>query len=119
MADLKETLTADTEYAIKFRGLTLYFTLRNPTPSEDLEFRRRSGRVSAKNGKVESSDMALDAPLWLLDRVKTKAEYSNGTAERFPITDDLYRDIPSRTKLTIIAKHLQDIEGEEAEVIKN
>jgi len=117
--DLKEALSTDTEYAIKFRGLTLYFTLRNPTPSEDLEFRRRSGKVTAKNGRVESSDAALEAPLWLLDKVKTKAEYSNGTAERFPIADDLYREIPSRTKLTVIARHLQDIEGEEAEVIKN
>lgn len=117
--DLKEALTGETEYALKFRGLMLYFTLRNPTNSEDLEYRRRVGKVSAKNGKLESTDVALEAPLWLLEKVKTKVEYSNGTAERFAVPDDLYRDIPNRTKLVIINKHLSDIEGEEAELIKN
>jgi hypothetical protein len=117
--DLREALTGDTEYAVKYRMLTLYFTLRNPTNREDLEYRRRSGKVQIKNKNIETSDAALEAPLWLLDQVKTKLEYSNGTAERFPVPDDLYREIPARTKLAVISKHLADLEGEEAEIQKN
>jgi hypothetical protein len=117
--DLKEALSSAQEYAIRFKGLTLYFTLRNPTNKEDLEFRRRSGQIKAKSGKVESSDAALDAPIWLLDQIKTKVEYSNGTPERFEVAADLYEQIPNRTKLLVISRHLAELEGEEAEIRKN
>ena len=80
---------------------------------------RRSGKLKAKNGKLESSDEALNAPLWLLEKVKTKIEYSNGTPDRSPVTNEDYEKIPARTKLAIISKHLADLEGEEAEVQKN
>ena len=113
--DLKEALSGETEYAIKFRGLVLYFTLRDPSNAEDLEYRRRSARQSLKNKQFESSDLALEAPLWLLEKVKTKVEYSNGSAERTPVADDLYKQIPARTKLVVITKHLAELEGEEVE----
>ena len=117
--DIREALSDSIEYAIKYRGITLYFTLRNPTSAQDLEFRRRSGQLRLKNGKMDSSDNALNAPLWLLDQVKAKVEYSNGTAERFEVPADLYNEIPARTKLAVISKHLADLEGEETEIQKN
>ena len=117
--DLKDALQEEIEYAVNYRGLKLFFTLRNPNSAEDLEFRRRSGKLKAKNGRLESSDEALNAPLWLLDKIKTKIEYSNGTSQRSDLSPEDYEKIPVRTKLAIIAKHLQDLEGEEAEVQKN
>ena len=114
--DLKDALQEETEYAINYRGVKLFFTLRNPNSAEDLEFRRRSGKLKAKNGKLESSDEALNAPLWLLEKIKTKIEYSNGTPERSEMSPEDYEKIPARTKLSVIAKHLNDLEGEEAEV---
>jgi hypothetical protein len=114
--DLKDALQEETEYAVNYRGVKLFFTLRNPNSAEDLEFRRRSGKLKAKNGKLESSDEALNAPLWLLDKVKTKVEYSNGTPERAEVSTEDYEKIPARTKLAIISKHLADLEGEEAEI---
>lgn len=113
--DLKDAISGQTEYAINYRGLTLYFVLRNPTSAEDLEYRRRSAKVQVKNKRIESTDDALNAPLWLLDKIKTKVEYSNGSAERLPVSDDIYSEIPARTKLAVISRHLNDIEGEEAE----
>jgi len=117
--DLKDALQEEIEYAINYRGLKLFFTLRNPNSAEDLEFRRRSGKLKAKNGKLESSDEALNAPLWLLDKVKVKVEYSNGTPQRADMSPEDYEKVPIRTKLAVIAKHLADLEGEEAEVQKN
>ena len=117
--DLKDALQEETEYAVNYRGVKFFFTLRNPNSAEDLEFRRRSGKVKAKNGKIESSDEALNAPLWLLDKIKVKVEYSNGTPERIFMTPEDYEKIPIRTRLAVIAKHLADLEGEEAEVQKN
>lgn len=113
--DLKEALSGETEYAIKFRGFVLYFTLRDPTNAEDLEYRRRSGKISVKHKNIETSDQALDAPLWLLEQIKTKVQYSNGSAERFDVAADLYKQIPARTKFAVISKHLADLEGEEFE----
>lgn len=110
--DLKEALSGETEYEIAFRGLTLYFTLRDPTHQENLEFMRRSGKVQVKNKNIETSDTALNAPLWLLEQIKNKVEYSNGSAERFAVPDDLYKQIPDRTKQAVIAKHLADMEGD-------
>ena len=117
--ELKDALQENTEYAITYRGLKLFFTLRNPSSAEDLEFRRRSGKLKAKNGRLESSDEALNAPLWLLDKIKTKIEYSNGTPQRLDLSPEDYEKIPVRTKLAVISKHLADLEGEEAEVQKN
>jgi len=117
--DLREALTGDTEYAITFRGIQLYFTLRNPSNAEDLEFRRRSAKVQLKNKRIESGEDALNAPLWLFEKIKTKCEYSNGTAERAPVPADLYNEIPARTKLAVISRHLAEIEGEETETLKN
>lgn len=117
--ELKDALTDESEYAINYRGLKLFFTLRNPNSAEDLEFRRRSGKLKAKNGRLESSDEALNAPLWLLEKIKTKIEYSNGTPERLALSPEDYEKIPVRTKLAVISKHLADLEGEEAEVQKN
>jgi hypothetical protein len=114
--DLKDALQEEIEYAINYRGLKLFFTLRNPNSAEDLEFRRRSGKLKAKNGRLESSDEALNAPLWLLDKLKTKVEYSNGTPQRLDLSPEDYEKIPVRTKLSVIAKHLADLEGEEAEL---
>lgn len=113
--DLKDALQEEIEYAINYRGVKLFFTLRNPNSAEDLEFRRRSGKLKAKNGKLESSDEALNAPLWLLDKIKSKIEYSNGTSQRAEVSPDEYDKIPVRTKLAVISKHLADLEGEEAE----
>ena len=117
--DIREAFSSLAEYGIKYRDFKLYFTLRNPTSAQDLEFRRRSGQLRVKNGKMDSSDNALNAPLWLLDQIKAKVEYSNGTDERFPVPQDLYDEIPARTKLAIISRHLAELEGEEAEVQKN
>lgn len=124
--DLRQALTEEMEYAVNFRGFILYFTLRNPTNQEDIGYRRRSGKVSIKNKNIETSDTALDAPLWLLEQIKTKVEYSNGKIDpatgevaREPVPDDLYREIPARTKQAVISRHLADLEGEEAEQQKN
>lgn len=117
--NLQEALNDQPEYAVKYKDLTLYFTLRNPTNSEDLEYRRRSAKVQLKGKKLESGDDALNAPLWLLDKIKTKVEYSNGSAERLPVSEEDYRAMPARTKLAIISRHLAELEGEEAEISKN
>ena len=112
-------LTEDTEYIIKIKDLTFYFTLRNPSSREDLEYRRRSARVSAKNGKIESSDMALEAPLWLLDQVCTKVECMNGGPERSVLSKEDIAKIPTRTRLRVISQHLAELEGEEAEQVRD
>ncbi len=112
-------LTEEQEYAIKIKGMTLFFTLRDPTAREDLEYRRRSSRVSAKNGKGESSDAALEAPLWLLEQVCTKVECQNGGPEREALSKEDIAKIPVRTRMRVIVQHLNELEGEEAERIKN
>ncbi len=116
MEDSKEALDDEVTYAINYRGRKLYFTLRNPDSAEDLEFRRRSGKLKAKNGRLESSDEALNAPLWLLEKIKMRVEVSNGTPERSPFPPEEYKKLPDRTKLSVIAKHLADLEGEEVEL---
>jgi hypothetical protein len=113
-------LTDDTECAIKLRDLTLIFTLRNPTSRDDLEYRRRSAKVSVKNGKIESSDVALDAPLWLLEQICTKVECHNGTPEdRREMSKEEIAKIPSLTRRRVITQYLLELEGEEAEQVKN
>jgi hypothetical protein len=86
---------------------------------EDLEYRRKSTKSSFKNGKVESSDVALDAPLWLLEQVCTKVECQNGGPDREILSKDDIQKIPTRTKLRVIGQHLAELEGEEAEQVKN
>lgn len=112
-------LTEEQEYAIKFKDLTLFFTLRNPSSKEDLEYRRRSARVSAKNGKIESSDVALEAPLWLMDQVCTKVECQNGGPDRTELSKEDIAKIPTRTRLRVISQHLAELEGEEAGQIRD
>ncbi len=113
-------LTEDTEYAYKIKDLTLIFTLRNPTSREDLEYRRRSAKVSVKNGKLESSDVAIDAPLWLMDQICTKVECQNGKPEdRREMNKEEIAKIPSWTRRRVITQHLVELEGEEADRVRD
>ena len=123
--DLREALNNRPEIVVQFNGLTLYFTLRNPTNEEDLEFRRRSAKVQLKGRKLESGDDALNAPIWLLDKIKEKVEYSNGQRNdagdivRTDVSREDYRDLPQRLKLGVISRYLSEIEGEETDALKN
>jgi hypothetical protein len=112
-------LTEEQVYEIKVKDLTLFFTLRNPSSKEDLEYRRRSTKVSARNGKIESSDVALDAPLWLMEQICTKVECQNGGPEREILSKDDIQKIPTRTRLRVITQHLAELEGEEAEQVRD
>jgi hypothetical protein len=113
-------LTEEQVYEIKVKDLTLFFTLRNPSSKEDLEYRRRSTKVSARNGKIESSDVALEAPLWLMDQICSKVECMNGGPEREQLSkEQINQMIPTRTKLRVITQHLAQLEGEEAETVRD
>ncbi len=119
--DLKELLNAHRYYAVKDddKEITFYFELRDATSTENLEYRRRLSKVAFKNGKLESSADALNAALWLLDKIKVKVEYSNGTAERAEVPDDLFHEIPEMTRFWAINRYLKATEGEEVEIQKN
>ena len=116
---LRDALAGDKEYALRFDDYKVYFTLRRPTSLENLEFRRRSSKVAMKNKAIESSDLALNASLWLFEKVKVKAEYSNGSDERKALEADDYQAIDDTVKLYVINQHLSAITGEEIEAEKN
>src|SRR5512143_1355784 len=103
--DLTTLLEGNVTYEVKFSGLSLFFTLRKPTNQEDLEYRRRSAKVAVKKGSVEPSDLALDAPLWLFNKVCTSAEYENGAGTRQALSDEEKSKVSNATKLQVIRRH--------------
>ena len=121
LKELKELLSAHRYYSLKDpdKELHYHFELREATNLEHLEFRQRSAKVKVRNGKIESSVEASNAPLWLLDKIKVKVECSNGTSERVEVPDDMFLDINERVRMQVINRYLLATEGEEAEVQKN
>lgn len=116
--DFDELFSGETVIKVRFRGVVTFHHLRQPTPSEDLEYRRRSARMNLKSHRFEPQDQALEAPVWLYDKLCQRVMAQNGTGEQEPVPLEKLQNAP-RLKLEVINGFLGDMEREEAEEIKN
>lgn len=108
------------DYDVRLPDYRLFFKLRRPTNQEDQEYRRKAAKIAVKNGKWESSDIALNAPLWLFDKLCVSYEIENGEGSRESLPEE-WREklIPNSTRLVVIRRHLDALEGEQTEELGN
>lgn len=117
--DLKELFNADTIVKIRFRDAVIENHLRTPTNEEDFEYRRRVAKFNFRQRHVETSDAALQAPLWLYDKICERVVVQNGTGEAQELNAEEKKQIPARIKLEVINVFLQEVERDEGDILKN
>jgi len=118
--DFKHQLTDTQIYPRTIKGVQMWFTLRDPRPEEDLEYRRRSAKVSVRNGKIDTSDTAHNAALWLFDQICVQVTAQNGGPEPTTLSKEEVKEVvPLRARMSITVQHLNELEGVESEQIKN
>lgn len=117
--DLKELFGGNTTIRVKYKGHTTHHEFRTPTNDQDLEYRRRSAKVNVKGKHIETSDSALNAPLWLYSQIIDRVLVENGNGHPEEVPAEVVKDIPNRVKLEAIGAFLSDVEREENETIPN
>lgn len=116
--DLKELFGGEYVIKVTFRGCLTVHHLRQATAEEDLEYRRRSAKMNFKGRRLETSDSALEAPIWLYNKLITKVFIQNGTPELEEVPFDLLKD-QNQLKLQVINAMLGDISRDEDAELKN
>jgi hypothetical protein len=95
MLTLRELLDAEYRVPFDIEGHTLTFHFRNANADEEKEYiRRTSLRRVKENGVVESTDAALNAPLWLFNKLCTRITLKNGTGEAVEVSKEETVGIP-------------------------
>lgn len=117
--DLQELFGGTTTVKVKFKGHTTHHVFADPTNEQDLEYRRRSAKVNMKRGRVETSEEALNAPLWLYSKLIQNVQVENGDGIAHDVPKEQWNKIPARVKMEAIAGFLSDVEREEAEALKD
>jgi hypothetical protein len=99
--DLKELFSRKDHIKAEYKGVLTIHHLRDPSPEEDLLYRRKCAGIRVSNGRAESTDTALNAPIWLYDTITDRVLVENGDGqEDLP---DFKTVIPNDLKLAIIA----------------
>ena len=115
--DLDELFSKEQTVKAKYNGVDTIHYLRQPTPLEDLEFRRKCANVKVRNREIVTSDAALNAPLNLYDKICQRVIVENGAGpEEVP---DFKSKIPNDLKLAVIAAYQRRVEIDEGEVLGN
>ena len=117
---VKQLFDVETVVPFEFDGHTISFHFRNPTADEEQEFRRRTSKQRIKdNGTLESTDVALKAPLWLFEKLVQKITITNGNQSPEDVPVEEYRDIPEQTKLEAIASHRGRVKKKETDDLRD
>jgi hypothetical protein len=115
--DVNEVFSKQQTVKTKYNGVDVFHHLRQPTNQEDLEFRRQSANVKVKNGRIQTSDAALDAPIQLYDKICQKVEMVNGAGPQE--VADFKNLIPRDLKLAVIAAYQNRVEIDDQESVGN
>jgi len=102
---------------VNYIGVQTVHYLRHPTPHEDLEFRRKSANVKVRNREILTSDVALQAPLELYDKICQRVVINNGAG--LQEVADFKTKIPNDLKLAVIAAYQQRIQIDDSEILGN
>jgi hypothetical protein len=95
--DLKELFSRKDQIKAEYKGVLTIHHLRDPSPEEDLLYRKKCGSVRVGRGRAESTDTALNAPLWFYDQICERVVVENGDdQEEMP---DFKTLIPNDLKL--------------------
>ena len=97
--NLKELFQQETIVGVQFDELVFNFHFREPTDGEDLEFRRRTARMTVANGALHNSETSLTAPLWLFSKICSRITIKNTNGEVEEVGDDDKAAIPQEMKL--------------------
>jgi len=118
--DFNELFNTTTVVKVRWGTYVTYHHLRTPTNEQDLEYRRRSAKINIKGRSVETTDQALNAPLFLYEAVLEKVLVENGNGEpAAEMPADVRARLPNRVKLEAINALLSDVERVESEETKN
>jgi len=77
--NIRELFDVEVAVPLEVENHTVTFYFRNAKTEEELEFRRRTSRQRINgNGSIESSDSALQAPMYLFKAQCTRITLANG-----------------------------------------
>ena len=108
--DLNDLFSKEQVVQAKYNGVATFHYLRQPTNKEDLDFRRKSANVKVKNREIQTSDMALQAPLELYNAICQRVVVENGAGPQE--VPDFKEKIPNDLKLAVINAYQARVEIE-------
>ena len=116
--DINELFSGEEIVKAKYRGIDTMHHLRQPTNQEMLEFRRKSANVKVRNKEIQTSDVALQAPIELYDKICTKFVIQNGGAP-VEYTQGFKEKVDPELKLAVISAYQNRFEIEQQETLGN
>lgn len=114
---LDELFSKEEIVTAKLKGIETRHYLRQPTPKEDLDFRRKCANVKVKNREIQTSDQALQAPIDLYDAICQRVIVENGDGPQE--VPEFKNKIPPDLKLAVISAYQRRIEIDESETLGN
>lgn len=102
--DIRQLFDVEAIVPFDVESHTLNFHFRNASTEEEIEFRRQTSKQRVReNGTLESTDVALKAPLRFFSKLCTKITMKNGTSEAQEISAEEQKFIPDYIKLEALA----------------
>lgn len=121
MLSIKDLFGGETPVAFEVKGQTVTFYFRNATTDEETEFRRKLGtqKYNSDTGKLEGSEAAVRAPIWLFNKLIQRITNQNGTGEIQDVPRDEYPLIPENIKGEALNAFRNSVKRAEAEQLRD
>jgi hypothetical protein len=108
MIDLKELFSKTLDIKVNYLGTDLIHHLREPSPEEDLQYRRRCSDVRVSGRDIHSTATALTAGIWLYDQICERVSASD--ADGLQEVPEFKTKIPNDLKTAVINAYLNRFE---------
>jgi len=117
--NIKDLFDVEGAVPLEVENHTVTFYFRNANTTEELEFRRRTSRQRINsNGSIESSDSALQAPMYLFKVQCTRITLANGDGgAAVDVPKEEWSAIPDQHKLDAWIAFRSRVKKKESDIL--